>query len=170
MAMAMVRHLKHKSGTVLAFLAGTSVAVLIQMWLWERAKSEPATDWFEVQTLIVEDSPAGADPRIQFARAIKQDAPGTYNISVYRHENQDDRIGTQYCEGNGGADYKAGRELPPNATSLSWLMNRSEIPCQFGPGVYKVVATWVLRPNGYPEKVYQKESPFFIVYDKAKAE
>lgn len=148
-------------------LNGITIALLIYVswsWLaWHRLEDTPATDWIAVNALTVDDTITGRDPRIVYRRDILKDFAGTFNATVYQYANSEDRTGTVYCQGNGGSDYKAGRDLPPKAASLSWVMNREAMPCQFENGIYKLVITWLIYPDHYPAKMLRVESNFFKV-------
>lgn len=139
-------------GAIMAF----SAYVGVQQWKTWR----PGTDWIEINRLIVADAEIGGDPRIIYDRELKADAPGTWAVNVFRHRDKSDTVGTVYCSGSGQATYKAGRLLPPDAITLSWLMGRT---CYFERGTYRAVVTVILNPPGYPTKIIEKESNYFIV-------
>ena len=139
-------------GTALAFSA------VYGLYLWKAWT--PGTDWIEINRLIIADTEVGGDPRIIYERKFLADAPGTWAVNVFKHRDKADTVGVLYCSGSGQASYKAGRTLPPDAITLSWLMGK---PCYFERGTYRTVVTVIINPPGYPAKVIEKESNYFVV-------
>lgn len=128
---------------------------------------KPGTDWLEIIQLNISDAEPGGDPRLAYGRDIKMTAPGTWSVNIFRHRNEKDDIGTVYCSGSGQATYKAGRELPPAATKLSWLIGKPLTgECALTDGIYKAVVTVVITPDGFPTKVVERESNYFVVPPK----
>lgn len=147
-------------GVVLATALYTSYA-------WTDAyirQHTPAEAWFEVKTLVVFDTKENQDPQIVYEREIKAEIAGTYSVIAYHLKDTVDTLGTYYCSGQGAALYKPGRALPADARNLSWLMNRTDNPCHFKAGTYKLVAIWNLTPEAYPPKLIAKESNVFEVH------
>jgi hypothetical protein len=150
----------NKSNAVVGIMLGAILAfagyIGIQQWkAWT-----PGTHWIDITRLIIADADVGADPRIIYERELKADAPGTWSVNIYRHRDKSDTVGVVYCSGAGQASYKAGRPLPPDAITLSWLMGK---PCNFERGTYRAVVTIVLNPVGYPAKIIERESNYFVV-------
>ena len=146
------------AGVSLALLSLTASYAGIQIWREQR----PATDWIEITQLIVRDAEPGVDPRIVYARTIKDAAPADWRVSVSRFDG-DDKVGTTYCVGTGIANYVKARKLPPDAIRLSWLMGREERPCHFTKGTYRATVTITVTPHGYLPKVLTYDSNYFIV-------
>lgn len=159
----MLLHRISRTGAGLGITMGVLCAVVgfIAMQAWKDAA--PASDWMEIGVLHIEDAQPGDDPRINYDRTFKIDTPGTWAVNVFRYRDEKDAVGTIYCSGSGVTTYKAGRELPPAATNLSWLMGREDRPCVFGRGAYKAVVTVIITPDGYPAKIIEKESNYFLV-------
>lgn len=151
------------TGARAGIISGVLAALVAYAAMQIRADLLPATDWMEITELHVDDAMPGEDPRIVYARTFYQDSPGNWAVNVFRYRDDKDVIGTVYCSGSGVATYKAGRELPPAATRLSWLMGREGSPCTFARGTYKAVVTVTVTPPGYPSKIIEKESNYFLV-------
>ncbi len=146
-------------GTMLGTMLALFGYAAIQTW----KNYLPATAWMEITEFHVDDAQPGDDPRITYARTFKADVSGTWAVNVLRYRNDKDLLGTIYCAGSGVATYKKDRDLPPTATKLSWLMRREGRECYFEPGIYRAVVTVILSPDGYPTKVVERESNYFLV-------
>lgn len=150
----------NRNNAAIGVSIGTALAVcaVYGVNLWKAWK--PGEDWVAINRLIIADTEVGGDPRIIYDRDLKADAPGTWSVNVFRHSDKNDTVGVLYCPGSGQATYKAGRPLPPDAIHLSWLMDRN---CHFDRGTYRAVVTFIINPPGYPTKVVEKESNYFVV-------
>lgn len=153
------------SNAVIGFVLAASAAALGYSGKQYWKALEPGTNWMEIDisSLVVLDAQVGEDPRIRYHRTIKRDFPATYIVSVFKFTDKADTLGTIYCTGFGGSNYKAGRKLPSNALTLSWLMNREAMPCQFAKGLYLVTLSYTIMPDSYLPKVVSIDSNYFLV-------
>jgi len=152
--------MQHRS-TLTALIVGLLIAVNIQVGLRFWRDGYPASDWINIEGLIVRDADPGGDPGIIYQRTIKQDVAGTWIVMVRKFRDETDRVGVAYCAATGGANYKAGAVLPPAATKLSWLMDGKD--CSLMPGIYRADITLTLSPDGQRSKIETESSNYFFV-------
>lgn len=119
----------------------------------------PAAYWFEVRSVEVQDSVAGASIAMSVDREIKRpfDAVWTAQVRTFKSD------GTGYvaCTASAYSEYKAGAELPKMLTMDWWTDGRcATLP----PGRYMLSTAWRINPNGvFPSKIVRIDSNVFEV-------
>lgn len=162
----MSAHWKDNATTGVALGAAVAFAVYVGLQYWKQY--EPASNWLEIESIGIRDAELGEDPRMVFRRNILRDFPATFIASVFRFPSKTDSVGTFYCSGQGGSNYKTGRKLPPSALTLSWIMNRENNPCKFERGIYRLTVSYTIMPDGYPPKGLTVDSNYFVVPPEAE--
>lgn len=154
---------ENRSNAILGTVLGVGLAIASFIGYQQWKYITPASDWIEINILHIEDAQPGEDPRITYDRQFKMDVAGVWAVNVFKYQDKADSVGVLYCSGSGTSSYKEARPLPPTATKLSWLMGRENNPCVLEKGIYKAIITIIISPIGYPTKVVEKESNFFLV-------
>lgn len=157
---------EHRQSAIIGILLAMAVYIA-GSFAWQQWRFlTPASYWFEVQGIFIADAEEGQDPVVTYTRTMHVDVNVDYTVTLSRHEGPLDTVGVIACEGEGEANFVAGRELPPAATSLAWLMNREDHPCVLTPGIYRARAVWNLHPDGFPMKQVTADSNYFTVHPR----
>ena len=121
----------------------------------------PATDWFVVRNVSVPDFIAGSDPPVNYDRVIKKEFFGRWSVEVHGTTQS-----TNYaiCTGSGQNHYEPTETLPDTGVSMSWFMGVDGWKkCSLKEGQYVLEITYLITPQGYPEKLYTATSNIFRV-------
>ena len=116
----------------------------------------PATTWFEVRRVAVQDTIVGASPRMYVDRIIRRPFRSRWFVEIER------KAGDRYvlwCHNNGVSNYEIDNDLPEPLTLLWWL----EAECKLPPGVYRVDTFWRWEVFGGFERSIRQISNDFKV-------
>lgn len=141
---------------------GTAAAWLAMPWAGALVNAAiPASRWFEVATIAVEDAATGESPLVEVERTIRRPFTGHWTVTL-RRENGEGYAA--FCTRNGRNDYRPGAS-PPVGKDLDWWMGiPANAPCPaLSPGRYIVTIAWTLEIPGLEPKVVRAESNVFEV-------
>jgi hypothetical protein len=151
-----------------AFIGGFSGVVLVGLVSFAPAslykyyeESVPASRWFEVGGITVDDTVTGVSPLVHVDRTIKQPFSGRWTVTVRRVEGKGL---VSHCDRSGQNDYLTDSVLPAQ-TDLEWWMevppNR---PCPpLAPGRYVVTVRWLIELPDRTDKEIRVTSNQFQV-------
>lgn len=137
-----------------ALALGSALWLSLQLDAIRRANA-PASDWFSVRSIVVEDATA-ATVMIDYDRQIKLPFHGRYFAVLRRIDGATEDI---ECEGSGGAPYQ-----PIDGKIrrfLAWWMGKA--PCLPSPGRYRLDTSWIIEADGYPPKEVRASSNVFTL-------
>lgn len=96
----------------------------------------PASLWFTVDSVHVQDTSISEDPKMEVAREVHRPFTGRWIATLYRQNING--AWSAFCTGRGANDYRPGVVLPDDLR-LSWWMERQ---CVLPPGNYVLRTTW----------------------------
>jgi len=118
----------------------------------------PASQWFEVQSVKINDTTEGRAPSMTVVRSIHKPFYGEWTSEVERL-NESGSF-TLVCQSQGRANYSPSNDLPPNL-DLNWWTY--PVKCQLAPGAYRVETVWRIFPTGItPRKVEYTSNVFNV--------
>lgn len=129
----------------------------------------PASLWFEVHRVDIEDTAFGEDPVMVVDRTINAERPvqGSWTVKVYNATDED-----SVCANSGATLYRPEARIKNPIRLFSWWMaapgQKPENVClvwPLPPGKYCVLTAWSFYPEGYPRpKVVEAPTACFTVY------
>lgn len=119
----------------------------------------PASAFYEVRSVLIEDTVAGVAPIMHFDRVIHRNFKGSWIAKV---ERASARGGwTQTCGAVGSTNYVTDAELPDPLTLDWWTFPERCTPDV--PGIYRVVTTWTIHmPGGLEKDVWSVSNSFKV--------
>lgn len=117
----------------------------------------PASFWFDVRYVRVNDSVAGIPPVMEVDRAIHRDFRADWTATVMRKGAGGF---STFCVARGGSDYRPDASLPDDL-DLDWWTWPTK--CVLPPGTYRVKTLWVLHLPIFPDKEVRSTSNVFEV-------
>lgn len=160
-----------RSETLLAIIAVCAIVVMTMNTVENFRESQrkqdaiirqitPASNWFEVRSVFIEDSTAGVSPLMKVDRTVAKPFRGEWHVTIRQMVNGGD--GYAVCIAEGASDYSAAASFPPpDKFNLDWWMY--PIKCNLGPGRYRAYTLWRIFPDGYPEKQVRATSNTFTI-------
>ena len=125
-------------------------ALVVQLW--------PASFWFDVASVRVEDSRVGGPVIMAVSRTIHRDFTGEWTTSLRRLQ---DGKWIAYCTASGATNYQTDSSLPDPLT-LQWWTYPDCHPID--EGKYIMRTTWRIKGMGFlPDKEVQATSNIFVV-------
>jgi len=119
----------------------------------------PASVWFEVRSIHIEDAVVGGDPVMTVDRSINRPFTADYTVAI-----RDAVTREVVCTSNGRTRYDTDARLPVPLT-LSWWATGDDIchPSELGIGKFFAVTCWGVEPNLHilPHKHVCRESNVF---------
>lgn len=134
-----------------AALGWIAFTLVTQLW--------PASYWFEVRSVRVQNSVAAASIVMKVDREIKRpfDAVWTTQVRTFRPDGE----GYVACTASAYSEYKAGADLPQLLTMDWWTDGRCPT---LPPGKYMLSTAWRINPSGiWPSKIVRADSNVFEV-------
>lgn len=118
----------------------------------------PASIWYDVATLHVNDAKVGESPRLIVDRSINQDFSGSWVVTVRKRDGQRWDI---FCGASQTLRYKPTSILPPDVDLNWWTANQCKpLPA----GTYYFNTTWKIEaPSPIPDKTVSIDSNIFEV-------
>lgn len=155
------------------FRTATGIPVSIPGSLWDRlltlswavvllafafASFVPPSNWLDVESVVIDNTKAGAPIIMHVDRTIHQDFAGNWLVEV-------ERLGAHggfymYCSSTGQAAYRTDAEYPSPLT-LDWWTYPTK--CALPPGKYRVETTWGFSPTWFSAKTVRVLSNVFTV-------
>lgn len=123
----------------------------------------PGWFWLEVDDVFVHDTIADSTPKMTVERTIHRPFVGFWAVNVKREGNNGFSFA---CGSSGTIDYQPDVQLPDPLTLDWWTY---PIPCNLGPGRYRVDTTWTIDLQGGAEKTIRKRSNVFSVFPTQRA-
>jgi hypothetical protein len=123
----------------------------------------PASWWFTVDTVHVNDSRVGEQITMLVKREAKRPFVGTYYVTVHKWTANGPEA---YCRTQGGPwEYKKQSTYPPTLTFKWWTEDAPSCRgLNSAPGQYKVTTRWVIHGDWlFPNKSITVESNIFNV-------
>lgn len=134
--------------------------ILFGVSFWRDAR--PATWWFRPSVPVFHDTVQGVCAEWEWKREIRRPFKGMWAATLQRQH------GTggfgYYRRFTGHAPYEPDAALPdvPERT-LRWWFDLGDLPCDWPPGVYRIVTVWTVYPaTGDPRRVTRVSAPFEI--------
>jgi len=129
-------------------------------WMYGRDLTEQMTgneSWYDVQSVLVMDTPEGQVPRMVVTRFIRKPFTAEWVATV--RKLTEDGIET-ICVGNGRSQYLPDAKLPADL-NMDWWLGKE---CPLTPGKYKVDTHWTLDVPGYrgPREVTARSNIFVV--------
>lgn len=119
----------------------------------------PASEWFVVDSVHVEDSSVGFPPAMEVQRTIKQTFAASWNVNVDQLNDRGRFV--QMCAANGSGHYEPDKDLPLNLTLTWWTFPVNCAPAELGR--YRVDTVWTIQLSGGLTKTVRAVSNVFSV-------
>jgi len=128
----------------------------------------PGTAWFEVHDIVVNDAVEGEIPTANIDRTVHQSVYTERHATIYRLDPA--RGWYHWCQRTTMRDYRTGQVLPPTQITLEFWLDIPPSPTcpDLVPGEYILTVTWLLHPEGFPDKTVRKESNVFTVVPRGE--
>lgn len=124
-----------------------------------QASLAPASDWFEVRSVYVADTTAGASPVMTVDREVKKPFRGRWLVDV-EQEQPSGRFVVR-CTAAGANNYSLGNDLPVPLDLDWWTYPMDCAPTE--PGRYRVETTWLIElPGGLTKEVRAVSNTFRV--------
>lgn len=128
--------------------------------------SEPAETFFSVKKLEVADFEQGVIPTVTYSIKVNDPMVVQYTTQVVKIADRTNGesfalIHPIVCQGLGTRNFDEPSKYEFNDVSADWFIHSS---CIIPPGEYRLMTTWNITVEGYPTKIYQKESNLFEVF------
>lgn len=121
----------------------------------------PASIWFDVRKVHVDDGVIGVPPSMDVDRTINFAFRGHWTTTVMR-DNGDGRYFT-YCYSNGENDYQPDNALPVDVNLNWWTW---PVKCDLPAGRYRLNTLWTLEIPFLPQKKVRVASNSFTIRDQ----
>lgn len=133
-----------------SFMTAAAVLFLVDYFL-------PASIWFEVDSVHVQDAIEGEAPAMAVSRHIHFPFTGTWRAEVERWNGRKFVL-VQGCESGRTQNYAPDNELP-DPLDLDWWIFPAH--CRPAPGTYRVETVWIVHKGR--DKPVRKPSNMFQV-------
>ena len=155
---------KWREAAIGIVIASTTILLLQSYDASVRLTTLPE-QFFEIEYLEVSDFRVGDTARVSYLFSIRE--PLTVQYTTQVKKISDNENGTIYnfihpiiCQGIGTREFESPMERPALEVSANWFIHDA---CNITPGKYQLMTTWNIFVEGYPMKLYQKESNVFEV-------
>ena len=132
------------------------IAFILLGWLW---LGWPASFWFEVDSVYVDDTVVGEAPHMQVERNIHRAFHADWIVTVMRINASGQPV-TWCPAASGHNDYTPEAALPEPLTPDWWMWPAK---CALLPGHYVLRTTWTIRPTWTLPRVVRTQSNVFLV-------
>lgn len=130
------------------------------LWYWTLAAYPRASFWYQVNDIVVFDTPVGEEVVMDVERTIRR--PFTARWSVLVRELSDENGWEIVCTAQGSGNYRPDAVLP-NPTTLGWWTDGQCATLE--PGYYMISTVWRIDVPTIGDRIAAHDTDVFRVFD-----